>query len=439
MIRYSRRIARQLLILGLLCLAPGDALLADVTTLTRVRANGDITVAPNGNIYIADFGRPAIGGGSSVVLIKPDGSESLFVDNLDSTMTGTDIDSNGNLILAAFNGNAIYRIDPNGNPTLLARPVSPVGVVVDGNDVIYIVQCNLNRVSRVNDDGSTTVIARGDGLNCPNGIDIGHDGALYVVNFANGDMLRVGLDGTVTPFASIPGAGNGHVVFVNNRYYVTGRLANRVYEVDRNGNVEPYAGSGVDGNQDGPNLQATISRPNGIGASPDGRFLYINGSSDPNATDIAIRRIDLNPEDNEPVFSINAGLSGSWFNPSTDGQGLFIDVIPAQDEMFISWFTYLASVTGNDAVFGSADHDWFVASGSYENDTASLVLLRTEGGVLDNPAAVTESQVGSLTLIFSSCTEATMTYSFENGGPSGEISLIRLTPDELCTIVTQIE
>ena len=48
---------------------------------------------------------------------------------------------------------------------------------------------------------------------------------------------------------------------------------------------------------DGLALEATLSRPNGIAVSPDGRSLYVNNLEGPwrglEATNIILRRIEL--------------------------------------------------------------------------------------------------------------------------------------------------
>ncbi|MDJ0655353.1 MAG: M28 family peptidase [Xanthomonadales bacterium] len=414
--------------LGLIAVTLLPAAWAEVTTVAQVRASGDIAVAANGTIYLSDFGPPNQANGNSIDRISPDGSVVTFVTGLGRALEGNAVDSQGNLIQVGFNSNAVYRIDPAGNVTTIASLAAPVGVAVDAADTIYLTQCRADAVLRLEADGSLTTLAAGNGLRCPNGLDVGHDGALYVVNNVNGGMLRVGLDGQVTSFATIPGGGNGHVVFVDGFYYVAGRLAHRIYQVDTSGNVTPYAGTGVDGESDGPNLQATISRPNGIGHSPDGRFLYVIGSSDFSAATLPVRRIDL-PAAEE--FPINGGLSGAWFDPDTAGQGFMFDVIMDSSQIALAWFTFGTQPASGNALVGSDGHEWLTAQGSYAGGTAQMDITLTTGGVFDDPQAVTNTPDGTLTLTFHSCTEATLDYTL-NDGRSGRNELIRATPPTLC-------
>lgn len=406
---------------------------ADVTTIARVRASGDVTTAPDGTIYLSDFGNPSLGNGNSVVRISPDGTQDVLVGGLGRALAGNDVDSQGNLIQAGFRSNEVYRIDTDtGGTEVIATLVGPVGVAIDADDVIYVTQCQFNKIFRIESDTSLTEIATDNGLACPNGMDFGHDGALYVVNNADGGMYRVGLDGQVSLFANIPGGGNGHVVFVNGLYYVAGRLAHQVFQVDQTGAVSVYAGTGVDGTDDGPNLEATISRPNGIGASPDGRFLYVLGSSNFSAADLPVRQVDLPA--GAPTFEINAGLAGAWYDPQTAGQGFLLDVLEPSGQLFAGWFTYGETTDGTEALIGVPEHDWYTALGPYSGDTATLTLTQTDGGRFDDPAPATNSSIGELQVQFHSCTEATVSYRFDSGGPTGTIELIRLSPDELCAL-----
>ena len=404
--------------------------LADVTTIGRVRASGDVAVAGDGTLYLSDFGPPNQANGSSIDRLTIDGSIDTFVSGLGRALEGNAVDSAGNLIQVGFNSDEIYRIDPTGNVTTLASLDAPVGVAVDEADTIYLTQCRTNAILRLESDGSLTTLASGGGLNCPNGLDVGHDGALYVVNNADGEMLRVGLDGSVSTFATIPGGGNGHVVFVGGFYYVAGRLAHRIFQVDRDGNVAPYAGTGVDGETDGANLEATISRPNGIDHSPDGRFLYVIGSSDFSAADLPVRRIDL-PAGTDGDFAISAALTGAWFDPATAGQGFMLDVIPSTQQIALAWFTYSAQPATGNAAVGVDGHEWLTAQGPYAQNTAELTVTLTTGGIFDDPNPVSNESAGSITLTFQSCSEATLAFTLDDGR-TGSISLERLTPASLC-------
>jgi hypothetical protein len=126
---------------------------------------------------------------------------------------------------------------------------------------------------------------------------------------------------------------------------------------------------------------------------------------------------------------INAGHSGAWFNPETSGQGQFIDVVPEEQFMFISWFTFTDAASDNPN-----EQQWYTAQGNYSGDTAVLDLFETLGGKFDDPQEVTTTQVGEVTLTFSDCDMGMMSYIFDEEELLGEFPMIRVIPgsDNVC-------
>ena len=120
---------------------------------------------------------------------------------------------------------------------------------------------------------------------------------------------------------------------------------------------------------------------------------------------------------------INHGVSGSWYEPATDGQGFSIETVPASNTMVAYWYTY--TITGD----GPA---WFIAIGDISGATASLTVYETDGGIFDTPSEVSTTPVGSAELVFNDCTSATLDYESSVVTASGSIPLTRLTPDVNC-------
>lgn len=133
-------------------------------------------------------------------------------------------------------------------------------------------------------------------------------------------------------------------------------------------------------------------------------------------------------------IAINAGLAGSWANEAIPGQGIFVDVDPANRVVFMAWFTYGDADPDAEFVVGHPTNRWYVAVGNYAAGSNSVVmtLSETEGGVFDDPAEVIETEIGSLTLSFESCTEAGMDFEFNDELGAGHIELTRLTPASTC-------
>ena len=154
------------------------------------------------------------------------------------------------------------------------------------------------------------------------------------------------------------------------------------------------------------------------GISGDGKWVVgrsVNPSGD---TEAFLARID---GDIGQGFEINAGHAGAWFNPDTSGQGQFIDVVPKEQLMFISWFTFTDAASNNPD-----EQQWYTAQGNYAGNTAVLDLFETLGGKFDDPQEVTTTPIGEVTLTFSDCDMGMMSYRFDEEELQGEFPLIRV-------------
>ncbi|MCF6300179.1 MAG: S8/S53 family peptidase [Proteobacteria bacterium] len=143
------------------------------------------------------------------------------------------------------------------------------------------------------------------------------------------------------------------------------------------------------------------------------------------------------PLSNASQFAMNAGLTGAWYYPETSGQGLLLDVMQAPEDeagqMFVAWFTYDLVPSENDAEFGSINHRWFTAQGTYTDDKADLSIYLSDNGRFDNPQSVSTVAVGDMQIRFTSCTEGIASYSFAETNISGTFPITRISPDTFCT------
>ena len=138
-----------------------------------------------------------------------------------------------------------------------------------------------------------------------------------------------------------------------------------------------------------------------------------------------------------PTFVLNQhGLTGSWFEPATSGQGIEIEVYPdlvAPGTGYLqgSWFTFDYVAAG-----GAATQRWYTFSGNVQTGQASatLTLYQNVGGNFNALPVTSATPVGSVVLSFADCTNATMMYTFTDGsGRSGTVPMIRLTPNVACS------
>jgi hypothetical protein len=131
------------------------------------------------------------------------------------------------------------------------------------------------------------------------------------------------------------------------------------------------------------------------------------------------------------------GLTGSWYEAASSGQGVEIEVYPnsmsGTGSTFLSWFTY-------DTAAGGADHQrWYTAQGSVVTGqpNASLTIYQNTGGNFNAPPVTMAQSVGTATLSFSSCMEGKLAYTFTDGtGRMGNIPLTRLLQNVTCSTTT---
>jgi hypothetical protein len=124
------------------------------------------------------------------------------------------------------------------------------------------------------------------------------------------------------------------------------------------------------------------------------------------------------------------GLTGSWYEPATDGQGFEIEIFPSIGSVQVSWFTF-------DTVAGGANRQrWYTLSGPVVagQPTASLTIYQNTGGNFNAPPVTNGVAVGTGTLSFDTCASGQLTYSFTDGsGRTGTIPLTRITQNVTCS------
>jgi hypothetical protein len=124
------------------------------------------------------------------------------------------------------------------------------------------------------------------------------------------------------------------------------------------------------------------------------------------------------------------GITGSWFNPATGGQGLEVEVYPdligsGSGLLFAGWFTYDVGAAGGQR--------WYALSGTVSSGSsiAKLGIYAGFGGNFAAAPTVPATQVGTATMTFSSCDGGTLSYAFYDGR-TGTIPLSRLTANITC-------
>ena len=123
------------------------------------------------------------------------------------------------------------------------------------------------------------------------------------------------------------------------------------------------------------------------------------------------------------------GFSGTWYDPSTSGQGLLFDVSATNGGwLFGGWFTFSADIYGG--------FQWFTLQGPFplngNEADVPIYVARTESFLSTASPTNGETsthQVGTAHILFKSCTDAQLDFNFQDGvNATGSIPLKRLTP-----------
>jgi hypothetical protein len=124
-------------------------------------------------------------------------------------------------------------------------------------------------------------------------------------------------------------------------------------------------------------------------------------------------------------FIVNQGLSSSWYYPETSGSGLFLDIRPDDQFVFMGWFTH--DFTDGDRSVNDNGTRWFTASGYFNANQLNLDVYETSGGLFNNSQEVVNTNVGTVTIDFENCKNAIMTYSFtDDSNLNGEFPIKRV-------------
>jgi plastocyanin len=118
--------------------------------------------------------------------------------------------------------------------------------------------------------------------------------------------------------------------------------------------------------------------------------------------------------------AIDAGFTGSWYNPSQSGHGFNIEVL-AGGGMLAYWYVFDAAGTPQ----------WIVAQGTIDGDVATLDAFLVLGGLFPpdfDPTAITREAWGQLVFTFSDCNHGQVGWTTTNPAFSdGQLDLVRLS------------
>lgn len=116
----------------------------------------------------------------------------------------------------------------------------------------------------------------------------------------------------------------------------------------------------------------------------------------------------------------NAGRSGSYFDPTHNGEGIILQVAD-NGTVVVQWFTYNAQ----------GEQMWIQGTGAFDGDTLQVNNLFTTSGTFwgpdFDPDKVQRMPWGSLTMTFTGCGTASLNYISTAGFGTGQLDMERLT------------
>jgi DNA-binding beta-propeller fold protein YncE len=282
----------------------GDVFVADFGNglIRRVTAQGDVTTLVDRPDFLAPFGLAFLPSGD--LIVETDGNDRGQRD----WGTGT-----------------IWRVNTStGDAKVVGRNLGrPRGIVAIDDHRLVMVD-NYKHVISILDltNGHVSPLAGASGqaghtdgtgaqarFDHPYDVVMLRDHTLLVADQGNHSIRQVDLNGRVTTWAGTghPGASNGDrhsatfngpealAVARDGTVYVTDFQGYRIRAIAPNGKVSTVAGDGTPGYKDGDPAHARFSGLEGIDVSADGRYLYVADGDRGAETDDyhRIRRVDL--------------------------------------------------------------------------------------------------------------------------------------------------
>ena len=107
-----------------------------------------------------------------------------------SSPTGITTDNNGNLYVAGYSDNVIFKITPDGNRIIYIKNnklSGPIGLISDKNGNLYIANYNANNVLKVDNNGKITILL--DNVPKPYGLHISNN-VLFISSQGENAVIR---------------------------------------------------------------------------------------------------------------------------------------------------------------------------------------------------------------------------------------------------------
>jgi hypothetical protein len=124
---------------------------------------------------------------------------------------------------------------------------------------------------------------------------------------------------------------------------------------------------------------------------------------------------------------------GQWVDASdafvNAREGLTFDYLPNNEVLFVAWFTWPTVAEPDDdassAVPGHRDQRWLTATLDVSDNRAEGPIYSSTGGAFDAPGTGfwTTTEVGTMTIEFTGCNRASVSYDLDDPQRSGTFEI----------------
>jgi uncharacterized protein (TIGR03437 family) len=245
------------------------------------------------------------------------------------------------LITTAAGGGGLITNSSNGAKANAAFVGTPYQLAVDASGNVYVPYGSA--LLEISPAGILTFAAgnpdtrgnSGDGgpaanalLSSPSGVTIDDGGNIYIADPGNGNIRKIGTDGTISTVAQINAP--GIAVDANGNLYVPDGDGCVIRKVDKNGNISVFAGNGkcTTSGDGGLATSASTCFPGSIAADPSGNVYWVETPLCPSSNQSGtaplpfIRKVDAQGI----ISSVTADTAFVPLNIAVDSAGEVYDV-----------------------------------------------------------------------------------------------------------------
>ena len=244
-------------------------------------------------------------------------TQTLLTSNPPSiTYSGSGIFSVGSTInWSPVNKGGIAAFGVTINQTFTTGLYNPLNTIMASDGSLYITNAGYHSINKLTSSGVQTIFAGGNSTSygytngpgtsarfrLPNFMAFDANGNLYVADQQNHRIRKITPSGLVSLFAGTGSIGstNGQATSASFQYpmglvfdssgnlYVADAYNNKIRKISPSGIVSDFAGSGIQGLQDGSALSSRFYQPMGLSIDSDG-YMYVGDRKN-----VAIRKINM--------------------------------------------------------------------------------------------------------------------------------------------------